>query len=118
MKKTIGIIALLAAMVMLLTACGGNKIEGSWRYTDGTGEGAELFNQVQVMGSSIVFTFKDGKMTVEAEGLEGSLESDYKTDGKKITITSEGSVTEGEFKVDGKKLTLTLEGTTLNFEKK
>lgn len=121
MKKTLGIAALLMAMLLLLTACG-NSIEGTWNYVDGTGEGAESFSTYKALGANITFTFKSGKMTIkmEIEGQSDSMENTYKIDGNKITITTEGSTdgTTGEFKVDGKKLTLTIEGSTLNFEKK
>lgn len=118
-KRAIGIVALLMAMLLLLTACG-NSIEGTWQYTGGSGDGAAYFDVVKQLGGTITFTFKSGKLNIkmEAMGESETIENTYTINGNKLTLSSDGSTSEAEFKVDGKKLTLTIEGSTLNFEKK
>ena len=121
MKKRLGLFALLIAAALLLTACG-NSLEGSWEYTGGTGDAAAIFDVIKANGGSTVFTFKSGKMTVtvNADGKsQDYIEAQYTTNGKTIKLSpTSGSASEGEFKVDGKKLTLTLEGSVINLEKK
>ena len=121
MKRKIGLAALLAAMILLLAACG-SSIEGSWQFTGGSGEAALAFNVVREIGGTVTFTFRDGKLTISGNGGGDAapIEGTYVMNGEKMTITIGNASTRYEIKLDGKKLTLTQpeDGSILNFDKK
>lgn len=120
MKKTLGIIALLVVMVMVLTACGPN-IEGTWKLTEmRTGnnntEQDEITKEAIDTGMiSMEMTFKNGKVTGSVGMLGETSQADegtYKISGNKITLNMAEEAT-WEFKLNGDTLELITEEGTL-----
>lgn len=123
MKKTLCLISVLMAMVLLLTACGGGgsgSVEGTWALTDAKGEGiGDEFTQgmqlIKSMGGSVVMKLNGGKLTISLSfmGQEQSEESTYKINGNKLEI--DGSAI--DYSVNGNTLTLSADGVSLIFNR-
>ena len=122
MKKRLAVIALLLAVVLLLTACGRKEIniEGTWDVVDAKSEDnaeaiAASMAQIKELGGTLTLTFKDGKMTLNMEvlGQSQTNETTYEIrDGKLVT---EGSTL--EIRLDGDTLTLTEGNDSMTLKK-
>ncbi len=121
MKKTVSIVSLLLAMVLLLTACGGGgqNIEGTWELVDASEATGmkEPLQQAKEAGGSFIFTFKGGKMTMkmEAAGQTQENELDYEVKDGKL-VTSDG--TSLNIKFDGNKVTLSEGENSITLQRK
>ena len=114
MKKTVGLIALLLVMTLLLGACGSkggsNSIEGTWLLKDITGMNESLTEQLKqelANGATASYTFKNGKFSAKLEvtAMKQTLSGDYKAENGKLIITSEGVTSpEVEYVIEGKTL--------------
>lgn len=110
-KKRVALIAVLAVAVILLTACGGGNIEGTWLITKtaGTGwEGTEI-----TAADNMTITFKDGKYTMAVDGTDYEYGT-YKTSGKELTL--DGDLT--EYNINGDTLTIIWADATMTLKKK
>ena len=122
MKKRMTIVALLLAMLTLLTACGAN-IEGTWKLTGLRSNNAtqeELVIMQELVDSGAmdrVFTFKGGRFTqkvtyrdsADAEPVVDEYDGKYRIDGNQLVFISDGADATGitmEFKVNGNTLEL------------
>jgi hypothetical protein len=119
LKKIAGILALLTAVVMLLTACSdGGNIEGTWKMTSVTGSGEEFdaFRQIMAMGE-VTMTFKSGKYTLSLTygGVTQEITNGtYKTSGDTVTLDKD----DANYKVDGDTLTIKDDYGTMKLVKK
>lgn len=99
-KRVVSLVAVLV-LVMSLVACGGDKIVGSWEYSQ--------------EGLAVTFTFeKDGKLNVNMGGF--AMSGTYSTDGDKLTMTlsmfGQEESTVSTYTIEGDKLTITDEDGT------
>ncbi len=122
MKRKIALIALLAALAILMTACG-NGVEGTWEYLDGTGEYAAMLESARFFGGVTTFTFRNGIVSMTQSGMGNNpepVEGTYTVENGKIKMSFNGQVSEFDYKIEGKKMTMTLagEGSVINLEKK
>ena len=120
MKKTVSIVSLLLAMLLLLTACGGgNSLEGTWELVDASEATGmkEPLQQAKEAGGSFLFTFKNGKMTMkmEAKGQTQENELDYEVKDGKL-VTSDG--TSLNIKYDGNRVTLSEGENSITLQRK
>lgn len=102
MKKTIILVVMVALLVGIFAACGGNPIQGMWYETNG-------FGTVEFKGGD--------KCTVSAMGIE--IEGTYKFDAGsgegELTMSFMGEETSSDFKLDGKELEM--DGATFTRDK-
>ena len=136
MKKLLTVIALLLAMVLLLSACGkdgdsksadggskSNSIEGTWKLTDVRGRMSdEELKQARTMIAegkmAQTFIFQNGKATLKVsnnytgEPDEMSYSLNYTIKDNKLSMTEEGTTDtqEFEFKLNGDTLELSMDG--------
>ena len=122
MKKRMSVIALLLAVLLLLTACGGKEIniDGTWDVVDAKSEDnaeaiAASMAQIKELGGTLTLTFQDGKMTLNMEvlGQSQTNETTYEIkDGKLVTEGSELGI-----RLDGDTLTLTEGNDSMTLKK-
>lgn len=125
MKKRIAIAALIASM-LVLTACGGPNIEGTWKLTEIKLQSSsdvemkyiELMVRNKVLEVEFVFE-KGGKMTAKYDSDYvqidmGSGEGTYKVSGNKLTMKVADEMTT-EFKVDGDTMEMEMSTATWVF---
>ena len=116
--KKLSLVSLLLVLVLLLTACGGSAIEGTWKLKNVTvGGSGDLFAQslaaVSAEGGSLTLSFRGGTMTmaIDAQGKADSNSTGYKINGDKLEL--EGTTL--SFTVSGDTLTLTNDVTEMTF---
>ena len=114
MKKTISVVALALAVVLMmgcLVACGGGKLQaGTYKLKEVSGSGADMYESVK---DSITLEVKDGgKATMSVMGLS-SLELTFNESSGKVTL--QGS--EVPYKVDGNKIIIEDSSGKMVFEK-
>ena len=131
MKKRITIIALMLAMLLLLTACG-PTIEGTWKLTGfrsdsaGANEAKAMQEMIDSGAMNRVFTFKGGRFTqkvtyqesADAEPVVDEYSGKYRIDGNnRLVFISDSAEQTGitmEFKLDGNTLEMiSAEGTMI-----
>ncbi len=121
MKKKVFLVILAALMVLTLSACSKNPIEGKWKYVSGEAEALSQY------GENFSITFAGGKMTFDIDfskmGLTGEALTAAQAMMKAITITYKiKSATEIEMTVSfmGQTQTQTvqykIEGNKLTFD--
>ena len=114
MKRTVSIIALALAIVMMmgcLAACGGQKVPtGTYKLTEVSGSGAEMYEKVK---DSITLEVKDGgKATMSVTDLS-SLELTFNESSGKVSLQD----SEVPYKVDGNKIIIEDSSGKMVFEK-
>jgi len=127
MKKVLTAILLVltcACVVLGMTACGGDKLNGSvyvYEKVEFTGDFSNNEKEaVTAMAEKSEFSFKDGKMTQTIEG-GGSNSVSYKLKGDEIVVEAEGWDT-GSMKIVNGKLvieqTMDNKTATMTYKKK
>ncbi len=109
MKKTLALLLIFASLTTVLVSCGGDSIIGTWTATED--------------GETVAITFEeDGKGKVVSSGI--TVDMTWSEKNGKLTASmsfmgiSEEIFKDAEYKVDGDKLTITSEGKPVTFTKK
>ncbi len=122
MKKVLALILVLV-MVLSLTACGNDGVEGDYVLTGMEENGEDMFEMMQGLlamagmdGDLMTLELSGGKFTI-ASSLDDSLnvEGTYTQDGDKLVLTADGESHEVTY--GGGKIVMEMEGTVLTFEK-
>ncbi|MBR2300363.1 MAG: hypothetical protein IKA41_00190 [Bacteroidaceae bacterium] len=108
MKKTLALLLIFASLAIVLVSCGGDSIIGTWETTED--------------GVTMAITFEEGgKGKITTEGI--TMDMTWSEKGGKLTASvslmgmSEELFKGAEYKVDGDKLTITSEGKPVTFTK-
>ena len=113
--KTKRIFALILAILMVATlfaACGEEK-RSNKKDKDNTPSIVGSWEAVED-GVAMVYTFKSGgKGEASIKEYNITLDFEWKTEGNKLTLTTEGDTQEGEYKISGDTLTLISDGEEL-----
>ena len=97
MKKSIAIILVGVLLLLLVTACSGSSIVGTWAG--------------KVKGDQYQITFeKDGKWFQQAE--KDNIHGTYTIEDDKLRLVSNNEIAFATYKIDGNTLTIVLEGQT------
>ena len=126
MKKRIGVIGLLLAIVLVLTSCASQlsaaSLAGDWELVDVTaGENPEglgaILKTAKDSGATVGMTFKDNTMSLNADLAGQALNTDVITfEIKDGTFVADDVAM--DIKLDGDKLTLSKDGTNISLQKK
>lgn len=101
MKKATAVF-MAALMLVLMCACGGNPIVGTWKYSG--------------FGEEITITFnKDG--SGKTSNGDETIAFDYKADGDKLVISAEGEESDAEYSINGDTLAIDIEGQEIELKK-
>ena len=112
-KKLAGLVAVMTVVMILLTACGGGNIEGTWRIVKTAGKGAEEMDLNITSEDNMSMTFRDGKYTIEVDRQVVD-NGTYKIEGNKLIL--DGS-DETEYRVNGNKLEIMFSDATIYLER-
>jgi len=101
--KTIGIVALVAGIGLAAASCGGDRLSGTWVWSEG--------------GESITLMFDNGTFVQTESGAWGTERTagTYTVSGNYITATTEGQTATKAFSISGNSLTLDFDGYELTF---
>lgn len=117
MKRLIMLAASVIA-VFSLTSCEpemSRAIIGTWEATsmEATVEGINMNFELEKMGLSMTFIFKEngtGTLVEKVEGETMSMDFDYSIEDGLLTLDSEGDIETVPVSIDGKKMTMVLDG--------
>ena len=122
-------LSLVVLMALALTACGGSKVEGTWKLSGGSAMGAiadgvDSMEMMEQLGFSILFIYREKgefEMSMSAMGQTQAQKGTWSEDDGNLTMVIEGDPLTAKYSVKGDKLTLTVDqdgvSGTLEFTK-